>query len=203
MIPEGVAGITEAAIVIGYKGEKIKSYFGKEFKGMLLRYVKQRVAMGTAHALLKAKSAVKGEKKFLCTYADVIVSAALWKRLMKEGNKFDAVVAVTKEKDATRYGRVFVDGKNVKQIIEKPRQGKKGSSLVNRGCYCFSQRIFKALHETKISRRGEFELTNSINKLIESKGKVGYVLHTGKFFDVGSRTDLRKAEGYLKGKNQR
>jgi bifunctional UDP-N-acetylglucosamine pyrophosphorylase/glucosamine-1-phosphate N-acetyltransferase len=63
---------------------------------------------------------------------------------------------------------------------------------VNTGCYAFSQKIFPALEATKISERGEFELTDAINA-IAANGKAGFVLHRGKCLDIGTIADLRKA----------
>jgi len=183
------AGVKEALIVIGFKGSSIRKRFGKQFGGMKLSYVVQRVPMGTAHAVLKAKGRVEG--RFLVGSADVIVSPSLWKKLAgKKG--FDAVVAVRPERNVQSFGVALVKGQRLLQLVEKPRK-KLESGLVNAGAYSFSQRIFPALEATRVSSRGEFELTDSINALA-SKGKAGFVLYKGKCLDIGTKEDLKRAE---------
>jgi len=197
------AGVREAVIVIGFKGEEIEKRFGKKFGKMRLSYVWQRIAMGTAHALLQAKG--KTGKRFFVDYCDVIVEPALWKKLaakkgFAEGNfpkafakakGFDAVIALRREQHPERFGVALVSGKKLEQIVEKP-QGKIESDLVNVGAYLFTEKIFDALKKTKISQRGEFELTDSINALA-AKGKAGFVVYEGKCLDIGTKDDLKKA----------
>jgi len=183
------AGIEEAFLVVGFGADKIMKRFGGNFNGMKLSYVEQKIAMGTAHAVLQAKGKFKG--KFLVGSTDVIVPPLLWKKLALEKG-FDAVVALREEKEPERFGVALVSGKKLNCIVEKPKEGI-GSNLVNTGCYAFSQKIFPALEAVKISERGEFELTDAINALA-AKGKAGFVLHRGKCLDIGTIVELRKAE---------
>ena len=122
---------------------------------------------------------------------DVIVTQGLWKKLeAKKG--FGAVVTLRTEKHPENFGVALVEGKKLHQIVEKPKL-KLESKLVNAGAYLFTNSIFPVLEKTKISKRGEFELTDSIN-VLAAKGKAGFVLHKGKCFDIGTLRDLREAE---------
>ncbi len=183
------AGVKEAVIIVNFDCGKIEKKFGNSFGKIKLKYVEQRVAMGTAHAVLQVKGKVKGN--FLVGSADVIVLPSLWKKLMQEKGKA-AVVALRKDEHPERFGVAVVSEKKLLQIVEKPRK-KIESNLVNSGCYMFSQKIFPALEETKVSKRGEFEITDSINSLA-TKGKAGFVVYTGKCLDIGTLEELRKAE---------
>ncbi len=183
------AGVKKAVIVVGFGKEMIRKRFGNVFGKMKLSYVEQRVAMGTAHAVLQAKGKIRGN--FLVGSSDVIVLPQLWKKLAaKKG--FDAVVALREDKHPEKYGVALISGKKIKAIIEKPSK-KLESNLVNVAAYLFSQKIFAALEKTKVSKRGEFELTDSINALA-AKGKAGFVLYSGKCIDIGTVEELRKAE---------
>ena len=184
-------GVKEALIVIGYGGEKVKKRLGRKFGSIKLRYVKQAVPMGTAHAVLQAKGRFKG--KFLVASADVIFEKGMWKKLW-EKKGFGAVVALRNEKKPERFGVALVKGKKLLQIVEKPK--KRLGNLVNAGAYCFSQTIFKELEKTKASSRGEFELTDTVNALA-SKEKAGFVLYKGKCLDIGTLEELKKAEKAL------
>lgn len=182
------AGVKKALIVIGFKGEKIRKKFGKSFGRIKLSYVMQRIPMGTGHAVLKAKGKVRG--RFLVSNSDVIMPPALWKRLWQKKG-FDAVVALRPEKKPERFGVSITSGKKLMQIVEKPKK-KLGNSLVNAGAYLFTQKVFPTLEKTKISSRGEFELTDSINS-VAAKGKAGFVIFKGEFSDISSPEDLEKA----------
>ena len=99
---------------------------------------------------------------------------------------------VSDEKNPENFGVAMVKGKKLVRLVEKP--GKNiGSDLVNAGAYCFSRKIFPALVATKVSSRGEFEITDSIN-ILASKGKAGFVEYKGKCVDIGSREDLKRAK---------
>lgn len=183
------AGIKEAVIIVGFGSKKIKKKFGNVFGKMKLSYVEQKIQMGTAHAVLQAKGLVKG--RFLVGHADVIVLSSLWKKLATKKN-FDAVIALREDKHPERYGVALVSGKKLETIVEKPSKKLK-SNLVNAAAYLFSQKIFAEIEETKVSKRGEFELTDSINSLA-AKGKVGFVVYKGTCIDIGTINELRKAE---------
>jgi len=177
-----------AIIIIGFMGEKVRKRFGKRFGKMRLQYVEQRIQMGTAHAVLQAEGKVKG--RFLVGSSDVIVQPSLWRKLW-ETRGFDAVVALRNEAHPERFGVAIVAGKKLMQVIEKPER-EIGSSLVSAGSYAFSQRIFSALKKTKVSTRGEFEITDSIN-MLASKGRAGFVVYKGKCLDIGTLEELRNA----------
>lgn len=182
------AGVKECLVVIGFKGGLVRKKFGKSFGKMKLSYAVQRIPMGTAHAVLKAGGKVSG--RFLVGSCDVLVEPGLWKRLWARKG-FDAVVALRPEKRPERFGVALVRGKKLLAIVEKPEK-RLGSNLVNAGCYLFTQKIFPALKKTKISKRGEFELTDTINSLA-SRGRAGFLTYKGKCMDIGSKEDLKKA----------
>jgi NDP-sugar pyrophosphorylase family protein len=183
------AGITETIVVIGSMGEQIEQYFGKKIGKMKLQYAKQKIQLGTAHALLQAKAKIKGD--FLMGHCDVIAPATLWKKLAKV-KKFEAVMVLRKEEEPEKFGVVLTENELVAEITEKPEQPK--TDLVNAGCYRFSKKIFAELEKTKINpQRNEFELTDTLRNLSARK-KVGFLLATEKIFDISSIEDLRDAE---------
>jgi dTDP-glucose pyrophosphorylase len=187
------AGVKQVLVVVGFKGGLVRKRFGKQFGKIKLGYVTQRIPMGTAHAVLKARGKVKG--RFLVGSCDVVLEPGLWKRLWaKKG--FDTVVALRPEKNPEKFGVALVKGKKLVQLVEKPEK-KLASNLVNAGAYSFSQKIFPALVATKISSRGEFEITDSVN-ILAGKGKAGFLVYRGKCLDIGSRGDLKKAKEKVK-----
>ncbi len=185
------AGVEETVLVIGYRGEQVKKRFGSRFGKMKLSYVMQRIPMGTAHAVLQARKRINGKQRFLVGHADVIVSPSLWKRLAGQKG-FDAVVALRKEKQLEKFGVALTSGKRLMQIVEKPA-GKIESNRVNAAAYLFNEKIFPQLRKTKVSSRGEFELTGTINALA-AKDRAGFIIYNGKCIDICDLAALRKAE---------
>src|SRR3989344_8985294 len=62
--------ITEIILVIGYKGDQIKKYFGNSFGGRKITYIEQKEQLGTAHALKLVKPILKNGERFIFMYAD-------------------------------------------------------------------------------------------------------------------------------------
>jgi dTDP-glucose pyrophosphorylase len=184
------AGIKECGIIVGYKGEKIKAYFGDSYKGMKLKYFEQEKQLGTAHAVATAEEWI--DEDFILLSADVLVESPLLEEL-SEKKSFAAVLTLRHDDFPERYGVVEVEKNAVKKIIEKPNCAPEGA-LVNAGIYRFSPKIFEAIRNTKKSQRNEFELTDSIRILMESGEKVGFVELDGPCLDIGSMEELARAE---------
>lgn len=67
------------------------------------------------------------------------------------------------------------------------------SAWINAGIYRFSKKIFDAIKKTQLSRRNEFEITESISYLVK-EGRVGCIKWKKEITDIGSKEDLEKAE---------
>ncbi len=187
------AGIQKAGIVIGNFGEKIIERIGPRFGKMKISYLVQSNSNGTAKAVESTKEYCNGES-FLCMNADVIVGTALLKQLMKKTG-FSSVLAVKRVKNYERFGVVRVEGKLVKEIIEKPLHSVE-SELINIGVYKFTPTIFEAIAQTKKSPRNEFELTDSIMLQINNGEKVGFIEWNGEWKDIGTIEDIENGQPY-------
>lgn len=93
-------------------------------------------------------------------------------------------LALRRLEDPENYGAVLLEGERVVKLVEKP--GRKVSPLINAGIYVFSPEIFEAVRKTRKSRRGEYELTSSINLLVEEGKLVRGVEIGGLWEDVGT-----------------
>jgi len=183
------AGFEEAGIVVGGSGEQIVEKFGEEFNGMKLKYLEQKEPLGTADAVRIAGNFV-GSEDFVAGNADVIVGAGDLKKLA-EVQGFDAVVLAHESRAPWKYGCLKTEEETLLEIVEKPEKGKEPSSLVNAGCYKFSQKIFEEIEKIEKSKRGELEITDAVNAFAE-EGKAGFVKAVGKVRDIGSLEDLEK-----------
>jgi len=185
------AGVKEAAIIVGYMADSVQEHFGAEFRGMKLTYIVQHQQMGTAHAASLARRFC-GTESFLMLNGDTIFEKPLLKRVL-EKTGFDCVMVAAETDNPSRYGVLEVEGDRVKNIIEKPAPGTEPSNLVNYGLYYFSPRIFEVIDNTKISPRGEFEITDSIKFLI-ADGKVAWVKSARRLLDITNPEDVARAE---------
>ena len=194
------AGISEVAMVVGYGKEQIMERYGDGSRlGIKLEYLHQRELLGTANALLLAEDFISGEN-FLVMNGDTLVDQESLNLLLKHyekvksGAAFGGIITTIEVEEPEQFGIVFLDGNKVTEIVEKPKKVK--SKLANAGVYIFSQEIFDAIKKTKKSKRGEYELTTSIQILI-NKGKKILVSPLNLWADIGRPWDLLVANEYF------
>ena len=180
------AGITDFVMVVGYKDERIKDYFGNGNKwGVGILYRLQRQAMGTADALRMAQGVVR--EKFLVLNGDIIINEQDIRRLSQSDQ---ITIGVKEVENPSGLGIIEEKYGLVRHIFEKPAVPT--SKLANTGAYLMTEQIFPALSRTKESTRGEFELTGSLEMLIE-QGVPVRCETIGNWQDIGYPWDLLDA----------
>ncbi|MGB7533160.1 MAG: bifunctional sugar-1-phosphate nucleotidylyltransferase/acetyltransferase [Halobacteriota archaeon] len=164
------AGINEFIFVVGYHDETIRDYFGVgERWDVDIQYVTQKTQLGTADALRRTEGLVAD--KFLMLNGDTIVSAEDIKRVSCVASSSEIALGVIKVKNPEDYGVIETEGEKITKIHEKMKEPP--SNLINAGVYLLNEpSIFEALSKTAKSKRGEFELTDSLQLLIEEGNNV-------------------------------
>lgn len=182
------AGIREILIVTGYLKEKIMEHFGDGTGlGVNIEYIGQQAQKGTADAVATVRNWA-GTDRFLVTNGDVLASIPDIKKLCTtEG---DAVLTAKKVAAPQEYGILYVKGRKVEKLVEKPE--KPASDLANAGIYVFDPVIFEAIDNTNPSSRGEYEITDSIQFLIDSGKEISFA-ELEKWQDIGFPWHLLKA----------
>jgi bifunctional UDP-N-acetylglucosamine pyrophosphorylase/glucosamine-1-phosphate N-acetyltransferase len=166
-----IAGISDILIVTGYCREKIEEYFKDGSKlGVNIVYVEQKMQKGTADAIASVKNSIN--ERFLVTNGDVFAGSSDIKNLLKTSG--DVVIASKRVASPEEYGILYVKGKWVEKIVEKPKSS--ASDIANAGIYVFSPDIFDAIENTIPSLRGEYEITDSIQHMIDSGKHAGFVI---------------------------
>jgi UDP-N-acetylglucosamine diphosphorylase/glucosamine-1-phosphate N-acetyltransferase len=162
------AGIMDFIFVVGYCDEQVRDYFGRGEKwGVNIVYSNQRKQLGTAHALTMIEGLVDGN--FLVMNGDVIVSR---KDIKKLASKRDSTISVIEVNDERDLGMVELSGEKVVRIYEKIL--KAPTRMANAGLYLFTPDIFEAISVTSKSPRGEYEITSSLELMLEKGSNIYY-----------------------------
>ena len=190
LIAAKAAGITEFIFVVGYHGETVRDYFGNGGKwGASIEYTTQRKQLGTADALSSVEQLVS--HKFLLLNGDVLIGE---KEMCKLLARDDIVLSVTEVEDGGALGLVEIEGDRVVRIHEKVKTAP--SNLANAGMYLLTLDIFSAIGRTERSPRGEYEITDSLQLLIDEGFCISYEKIDG-WLDVSYPWDLLEANESL------
>lgn len=184
------AGIREFIFIVGYRDEQVRNYFGNGDKWeIFIDYCNQRKQLGTADALKMVESLIDGN--FLMINGDIIVDHKDIESLMVKSTDIMSIVEV----DNTRgLGVVELSGDKIVHIHEKTE--KPISRKANAGLYLFTPNIFDAVSQTSKSSRGEYEITDSIQMMID-RGRSIYYHEIGHWLDISYPWDLLSANETL------
>lgn len=190
------AGIDEVVLVVGYKRERIQSYFGDGAGvGVDITYVVQEPRLGTGDALLRAERYVGGP--FLAVNGNQFIEPSLFEQLAERARSGTTSIGVTRAADPTRYGVVTLDGSHVDTFVEKPPPHAVESELVSTGAYAFTPDVFAALREIGPGSEvpGELQLTDVLQYFLDRP--VSAVRYDGLWLELTRPWDLLTANGEL------
>lgn len=178
------AGVTDFCIIVGYKAEVVREYFGDGSKfGVRITYADQVVQDGTGKVVELAKEFASNDP-FILSYGDILINPENYQRLVAIGNAEALVSVKHNEGEIAKGGCVVVNDRfELSDLIEKPA-GKAPSPWYNAGVYAFRPSIFTFTARLKLSPRGEYELTDAIRDLAQSGNLVQVVELTGDWADV-------------------
>jgi glucose-1-phosphate thymidylyltransferase len=188
--------IKDIILVVGYKKERIMDYFGDGIGfDVSISYIEQSSQLGTAHAIKQVEPMI--DEKFLVLNGDNLIDANTISDLLANASGDVTLLTIVREQ-TIGYGVVLQDRGRVSRIVEKPRE--KISHLVNTGIYMFSPSIFDEIDKTPISEAGEYAITDTIQRIIDSGGIVTHVTTHSTWIDAVHSWDLLKANAVLLGK---
>lgn len=195
------SGITDFALVVRYLKEKIEEHFGDGSPfGIRVSYIPQPEVYGTGSALLAAKDFV-GLESVMMTFGDVVTHASSYAGVVDVFNntECDGAIALNYIDDPCKGAAVITDedGTIVKQIVEKPKKGEATSHWMNSGIFAFKPSVFAYLEKLEKSPRGEYELPDAINAMINDGLTIRPYFIKGPWQDVGTPEDLLSAEKIL------
>lgn len=189
-------GITEICVVVGENEEPMKAALGDGSAfGIRLGFVRQTEPKGIAHAMGFARDFV-GDDSFVMYLGDNIFGGDMshYRRLFEESGcaNLDIVCPV---EDPSRYGVANVEGNRIVRLVEKPKEPE--SNLAMSGMYFLSPAIWEVLPDLQPSGRGEYEITDAIQLLIDRGFPVIAGVHEGPWFDTGTLDSFLETSAWL------
>ena len=186
-------GITQIGVIIAPEtGHYVKEYVkdGSAW-GIDVTYITQE-PLGLAHAVKTAKNFL-GKDNFIMCLGDNLQGQGLTTFVQKfSKEKMDGLILLKPVDDPTKFGVATLDEKaNIIELVEKPKKPLSNLAIV--GTYIFSSNIFKAIDVIKPSWRGELEITDAIQEMINMGFKVKAETLNTWWLDTGKKDDILKA----------
>lgn len=192
----GKAGVTDAAVIVGYKADSIRSYFGDGAAvGVALSYFVQEVQDGTGKAAEPARDFLS-DGPFFFSFGDILTDESVYACMADsfEEEPTDLLLAVREVPDPGRFGAVGRDDDRILEIIEKPAPGKAPSNWVNAGMFISTPILFDYTAKLELSARGEFEIPDAFRMMIADGRVVRAYELDAHWRDVGTPEDLEAAD---------
>ena len=191
------AGIKDVGVIIAPEtGQEVKNYVkdGTEWN-INVTYIPQE-PLGLAHAVKTAQNFLDKDNFIMCLGDNLIGKDfnTLLERF--ENENLDALILLKEVEDPTRFGIALLDEKdNVVKLIEKPKTPPSNLALV--GVYIFSNKIHKAIENIKPSWRGELEITDAIQEMVNQGWKVKAEKLDTWWLDTGKKDDILYANAKI------
>ena len=186
------AGVTEVGIVVGDTHAEVEAAVGEgERFGLRVTYLRQEAPLGLAHAVLISQDYL-GDEPFVMYLGD---------NLLKDGivpfvERFracgpDALILLQHVPDPQSYGVAEVADGAVVRLVEKPARPTSDLALV--GVYLFTPAVFDSVRAISPSARGELEITDAIQDMVDRGLHVEPHVVTGWWKDTGKLDDMLEA----------
>ncbi len=190
------AGIEDIGIVVGDTGEQIRQAVGDGSRwGVRFTIVEQSRPGGLAHAVKESRPFL-GDDRFILCLADNVTQGGVndLVREFRDGT-MNCSIVLTEVKDPSAFGVAVLEGDRVVRLVEKPREPISNLALV--GIYLFDATVWPAIESLKPSFRGELEITDAIQYLVQHGHDVRPHIHRGWWLDTGKKDDVIEANRIL------
>ncbi len=187
------AGVTDIGIIIApATGDEIREAVGDgSALGARITYIPQAEPLGLAHAVLTAEEFL-GEDSFVMYLGDNLLRDGISELVAQfRRNEPDALILLTQVLDPEHYGVAELDGDRIVRLVEKPKDPPSDLALV--GVYMFTHEVLKAAKAIEPSPRGELEITDTIQHLIDTGHTVEHHRVKGWWKDTGQLADMLEA----------
>ena len=183
-------GIKEIGVVVSpmYRNAFDDVLKGGEPWNIAITLIEQSESKGLADAVQTAESFIQ-QDDFLLYLGDNVIDGSLQPLVDKfYAEQLDGLVAVSQVETPEQFGIVQLNGEKLVRVVEKPQNPP--SNLAITGVYLFRSSLFKAITQIKPSRRGEYEITDAIQRLIDDQYHLGVFASPYWWKDSGKPKDL-------------
>jgi glucose-1-phosphate thymidylyltransferase len=191
------AGVNEIGVVTGQTGAQIQEILGDGSKwGVQLTYIPQESPDGLAHAV-KISHDFLGDDRFVMFLGDNVIQGGIGQLISDfASSDWNSQIVLKEVENPSAYGvaKLRVDG-SIEKLIEKPKDPPSNLALV--GIYMFDPTIWEAVNTIKPSWRGELEITDAIQWLVDAGHRVYPHVHQGWWIDTGKPTDMLEANSLV------
>jgi glucose-1-phosphate thymidylyltransferase len=191
------AGITDIGIVVGDTAEEIKKAVGRGGRWKVqITYIPQDEPLGLAHAVRISQDFL-GEERFVMFLGDNVIQGGISPLIGQfADSEWNSQIVLTRVDSPEQYGVAELDDEGrIIQLIEKPKEPPSDLALV--GIYMFDHNIFEAVNNIAPSWRGELEITDAIQWLVENDYRVYPYIHRGWWIDTGAPGDMLEANSLV------
>jgi glucose-1-phosphate thymidylyltransferase len=192
------SGITEVCIVVGEAGPQIMEPLGDGSQfGLKLSSVTQTQPQGLAHAVGFAQGFV-GDDDFMLYLGDAVYGESLAPYVQQFKESGAANLNLVKQvEDPRRFGVANITDGRIVRLVEKPAVPESNWAMA--GMYIFGPQLWSVLPELQPSGRGEYEITDAIQMLVDRGELVVPGLYSGEWFDTGTRESFLATSRHLTG----
>jgi len=190
------AGLSEFVFVIGYLGEKVRSFIEKRYPHLKTEFVYQESREGSGHAVWTAHEAIEDEEEIFIAFGDTIFDADLSQMLQCPYS----CLGVKKVDTPREFGVAELDSNDfVVRVVEKPRIPKTNMAIV--GLYKIRNvplllRSVEYLMNQNVRTFGEIQLTDALQFMIE-QGERFKAVPVRNWFDCGRKEVLLETNAML------
>ncbi len=175
--------VDEIILIVGYKADMIRNHFGDSYRGRSIRYIRQWMPAGTAHALSMAEPLLRDERFLLMCADDLHGARALTKAL-----SHPLSILVSEHPEPSKFGVVELrDDGTLASIVEKPERP--ATNLISTGAMVLDKRIFD--YEVVRHESGEYFMTYPLN--LFAKEHAVAVITQDFWVPIGYPEDILKA----------
>jgi glucose-1-phosphate thymidylyltransferase len=189
--------IKEIGVIIAPEtGQYVKQYIGRGSKwGFNVTYIPQE-PLGLAHAIKTAQPFLAQDSFAMCL-GDNLTGQSLNTFVQKFQNEhLDSLIILKEVDDPSSFGIAQLDEKgNIVKLVEKPKTPMGNLAII--GTYIFSRKIHKAITRIKPSWRGELEITDAIQEMINMGFKVKAEILNSWWLDTGKKDDILSANAKI------
>jgi glucose-1-phosphate thymidylyltransferase len=186
------AGVTDVGIIVGDTHAEIEAAVGDgSALGIRATYIRQEAPLGLAHAVLTAEEFL-GDSPFVMYLGDNLLRDGITDLVERfRAGDADAMILLQRVANPRAYGVAELQDGRVTRLVEKPPEPKSDMALV--GVYLFTKAILDSAKAISPSARGELEITDAIQHMIDRGLSVEPHEVTGWWKDTGRIDDMLEA----------